>query len=178
MRTTTLAAAVAALLLVASGAALLAGVVPLPGDADVGETPRPTATVGGGATATPGGATATPGSADVQFRLDIRNVEECGTTCRDVTSTLTNVGTASASNVVVRTRLYAGNSTDESDRIWEGSEDVGTLDAGGSHTTTKRVTLSTSEAFAVQQADGWVTIRTTIRSDQRTVTITERRDVT
>lgn len=179
-------AAVAALLVVASVAAVLAGVVPLPDGTDVGDAP-PTATGagtpgdgppgGGGGTAAPGDgsdATATPAA---EFRIEVREIVECGTTCRDVTLALSNVGTASASGVSVRTELFAGNSTDSGDRIWEGTEDVGTLAAGGTYTTTRRVTLSFSEGFAVRQADGWVTVRTTIRTDEGSVTFVERRNV-
>lgn len=194
MRTITLAAAVVALLVVASGAAIIAGVVPLPGD-DGPDVPPPTPTAdlpGDGTepprdgTTTPGAATGTPPSGDpdatatpvAEFRIEVRNVEQCGTTCRDVTLALTNVGTASASGVSASVTLFAGNSTAEGDAVWTGDEDVGDLAAGGTFTTTRRVSLSFSEAFAVQQANGWVTIETTIRTDGRTVTFTERRNVT
>lgn len=186
MRRATLVAAVAALVVVASGAALLAGVVPLPGtDAPPSTTPPGggDGSDGGGGTVAPGDGTATPddGSGDgtpaAQFRIEVREIVECGTTCRDVTLALSNVGDAAASGVSVRTVLFAGNSTDGSDQIWEGTEDVGSLAAGETYTADKRVTLSLSEGFAVRQADGWITIRTTIRTDDRTVTFTERRDV-
>ncbi len=194
MRTITLVAAVVALLVVASGVAVIAGVVPLPGDGPDVPPPTPTAEPPQDgtepprdATATPGAATGTPPPGDgpaatatpvAEFRIEVRNVEQCGTTCRDVTLALSNVGTASASGVSASVTLYAGNSTAEGDAVWTGDEDVGDLPAGGTFTTTRRVSLSFSEAFAVQQANGWVTIETTIRTDGRTVTFTERRNVT
>lgn len=173
MQSRTLAAAGVALLVVATGAAVLAGVVPLPGSGDPVAGP-PTPTTGAG---TPGTATPGDGTPTTEFRMQVRSVEECGTTCRDVTLALTNVGSAAASGVTVRTELFAGNGTDEGDRIWTGSEDVGSLAAGETYTATKRVTLSMSEGLAVQQADGWVTVRTTIRTDDGSVTFVDRRDV-
>lgn len=170
--------AVAAALVVASSVAILGGVALL-GDVNVNDadTPRPSGTPTGNGvqTGTPGDGSDTVGT---RFTLVVDNVESCGTTCRDVTTTMTNAGDASASDISVRTTLFAGNSTDESDQVWEGTEDVGTLAAGESYTTTKRVQLSWGEAYAVQQADGWVTIRTTIRTAEGTVTLTERRNVT
>jgi hypothetical protein len=134
------------------------------GGADAGAT--------GDGGASDGGAT-TP--AEPSFAFVVDDVEACGETCRDVTSTLTNDGTA-ASDVTVDTRIYAGNGTD-GDAVWQGSEPVGSLGAGESYTTTKRVELSFGDALAVQGADGWITVETTVESDERTVTFTERRNV-
>jgi hypothetical protein len=60
---------------------------------------------------------------------------------------------------------------------WEGRESVGALPAGKSYTTTRRVALGLAEAAAVQNAGGWITVQTTVRSDQRTVTFAEPRRV-
>lgn len=161
-----------AVALVAGGAAFAAGFGPASGGSDEPEDePFPTAT------ATPAGGTsdgtATPGPA---FEFAIDRMEECGRTCRDVTSTLRNGGDARATGVVVRTRVFVGNGTD-GDVAWSGRERVGALAVGGSHTATRRVELSYSEGFAVRRADGWITIQTTVTSDQRTVTFTDRRQV-
>jgi len=110
------------------------------------------------------------------FGFDILAIEDCGQTCRDVTLELTNQQSTSASNVTVYSRIFVGNGTD-GDVVWEGSESVGTLAAGESVTATKRVDLSLSEAFAIQQADGWITIQTTVQSETETMTTTDRRDV-
>lgn len=182
-----LAMAVAA----AGGFALAESGVDLPGEGEETDEPFPTATDGGTAstvdgsgggsgsetTATPtaDGTTATP--VEQPYALTIDSVEECGTTCRDVTVSLTNQGSEDATDVTVYTRVFAGNSTAESDEVWRGSEDVGTLSAGETTTSTKRVELSFEEAYAVDQADGWVTIQTTIETDDGTVTFTERRNV-
>ncbi len=112
------------------------------------------------------------------FAFEIDAIEQCGQTCRDVTVTLYNDQNRTASNVTVYSRIYAGNSTNQSDRIWSGQEQIGTLEAGGSSTRTQRVELSASEGFAVQQNDGWITIRTTVQSDRTTITFVNRRNVT
>jgi len=108
------------------------------------------------------------------FAFTVDRMEECGRTCRDVTSTLTNDGDADASDVTVYTRIFAGNGTD-GDVVWEGQERVGSLGASESYTTTKRVELSLSDAVAVESAGGWVTVQTTVQSEEETVTFTERR---
>ncbi|MDT3436998.1 hypothetical protein [Haloarcula sp. 1CSR25-25] len=110
------------------------------------------------------------------FAFTVDAIEECGQTCRDVTSTLTNQQNSTAEAVTVSTRIYAGNDTD-GDVVWEGSEDVGTLEAGESYSTTRRVDLSFRDAYAIQRADGRITVRTTVETTDRTVTFTDRRTV-
>lgn len=122
------------------------------------------------------GSSATTTTSLPPFTFDIVSVEECGETCRDVTITLTNQQETTARNVTVYTRIFAGQGTD-GDVVWTGSEPVGTLAPGESTTRTKRVDLSLSGAFAVQQADGWITIQTTVQSQDETMTFTEQRDV-
>ena len=93
-----------------------------------------------------------------------------------MTSTLENDGTATATGVVVHTRVFVGNGTD-GDVIWQGKEQVGRLAPNETHTATRRVELSYSEGLAVRRADGWITVQTTVVSDQRTVTFAQPRDV-
>lgn len=132
-------------------------------------TETPTQTTSG----SDGGTTTADPAPDFAFAID--RIEECGRTCRDVTSTLTNDG-AAASDVTVYTRIYAGNGTD-GDVIWEGRERVGALGAGESYTTTERVELSLTDALAVENEGGWITVQTTIQSAEKTVTVTQRRQV-
>jgi hypothetical protein len=143
--------------------------------ADGGSVPTatPTATDGAGS----GGDETTATPVERPFAVTIDGVSSCGTTCRDVTVSLTNQQGEPASDVTVATRVYAGNSTAAADLVWRGSEDVGALAAGETHPTTRRVDLSLAEAYDVKRADGWVTVETTIRTDERTVTFTERRNV-
>lgn len=159
-----------------AAAAVYYGIGPAPGgDDDRVEitdfptaTPAPTATGGDGGDGPSAPATTTP---TPPFTLSVDEVTECGQTCRDVTVTLTNTRDEPATGVVVYTRIFAGqDNTDPDDLIWETREDVGDLDAGGSNTRTMRVELSLSEGLQVQNADGWITILTTVDSADETVT--------
>ncbi|MFW6321482.1 MAG: hypothetical protein ACOC0Z_06480 [Halohasta sp.] len=117
-------------------------------------------------------------SEEAPFAFSIDRIQECGAACREVTTTLTNSRDGTASDVTVTTALYAGeNTTDDGARLWEGSEDVGTLDPDDSETTTRRVDLSIDEASRLSEAGGWVTIETTVESDERTVTFRDSREV-
>lgn len=182
------AVGVAAVLLAGGGLAFASGFGPAPGgDSEAGGsdlTEFPTATPAPGSTPTADGtgdgrdesaSAATP--VRQPFAVTIDRVEECGRTCRDVTVSLTNRQSDAASGVTVYTRVFVGNSTDEDDVVWRGTEDVGGLAAGETHTATRRVELSYSEAYEVRQADGWITVQTTVQTDERTITFTERRDV-
>ncbi len=105
------------------------------------------------------------------FSFNIDEIEECGETCRDVTATLDNNQDETATNVTVYIRIFAGqDNTDTDDIVWEGTEDAGTVEAGEDHTTTERVELSLQDARKIDQEDGWITILTTVESDDTTVT--------
>jgi hypothetical protein len=162
--------------LVLGGGALAMGVGPAPGGGsgdDVGSFP--TATPGDG-----GVEPAADGDRDPlgpQFRFRITSVESCGQTCREVTGSLRNGADEPAENVTVYSRIFVGNSTAEDDVVWSGRERVGRLGAGATHASTRTVELSYQEALAVQQADGVVTVQTTVRSANDTVTFTEQRTV-
>jgi hypothetical protein len=175
------AVAAVSFLIAAAGLAVLAGVVSLP-DAAAGPG-TPTAADSGTPTAAPGGAgdSSTPNeeltdTSGDPFSFAVEQVEQCGRTCRDVTTSLVNRQSSEASNVTVRTRIYAGNGT-SGDPVWTGEERVGTLAAGASETTTKRVSLSLSDALEIERNGGWITVETTVRSDGETMTVVEHRDV-
>lgn len=177
------AVAAVSILIAGAGLALLVGVVLPPGAAaDSGlptggtdvSTGDPAGSGGAGDGSTPN-AESTPTS-EVPFSFAVEQVEKCGRTCRDVTTSLVNRQSSEAANVVVETRIYAGNET-SGDPIWTGSEDAGTLGAGEEVTTTKRVELGFSDALAVERHGGWITVETTVRSDGETMTIVEHRDV-
>lgn len=186
MTRTKLAAVLATILLVIAGAfgALAMGIGPAPGGSGSGDDIEnfPTETPSDGADASSGdggsGAGGTQAAASPPFTFTIDRIENCGTTCRDVTVTLTNEQSTSASDVTVYTRIYAGNTTDEDARVWQGKEAVGSMPASGSVTRTQRVSLTYGEAFSVRQQDGWITVVTTVQSANETVTFRERRDVT
>lgn len=178
------AAAVVVIVATGGAAAFAAGVGPAPGGNsgdEISDFPTATATPNGGASAAESTATGTAtGSATPEprpeFVTTVESVERCGQTCRDVPSAVTNEGSADATGVTVYTRIFVGQET-SGDVVWTGTADVGRLPAGASHATTKRVELSLADAAAVRSADGWITIQTTIQSDQRTVTFAESRQV-
>ncbi|MFC5367902.1 hypothetical protein [Salinirubrum litoreum] len=124
----------------------------------------------GGDGASGSSGTATPEPAPFGFQID--SIEECGTTCRDVTATLTNQRESPATDVTATTRIYV-----ENDQIWQGSEDIGRLDAGESTTTTKRVEIGYFDAAKIQNNGGYVTVETTITTVEGSYTFSGRRQV-
>lgn len=170
MNRTYLVGGVLALLVVGVmvGAAVYTGVGPAPGG-DSGDDIEhfPTATDDAS-----GSNASSPTEAD-PFSFAIDEVEECGDTCRDVTATLENQQTETAENVTVYTRVFAGeNNTDTDDVVWEGVDEAGTIEAGETYTSTERVELTLQEGRQVENEGGWVTIVTTIETDDATVTFT------
>jgi hypothetical protein len=172
----------ALLVAVVAGAVVIGGDALLGGDgADSDSFPTATAAPGGTTQTTDGG-DAARATADVTatptppFGFVIEDVEECGTTCRNVTTTLTNQQDSTAEDVTVYSRIFAGRGTD-GDEVWRGEEGVGTLGAGESYTTTREVDLGVQAALKVQNEDGWITIQTTVETADRTVTFTEQRQV-
>ncbi|AKH97556.1 hypothetical protein [Halanaeroarchaeum sulfurireducens] len=161
---------VVVVLAVGIGAALYTGAGPAPGGPSAGDSEDtiedfPTATVSDTETGSMHTTAAPP------FSFTVDGIEECGWTCRDVTATLTNNQNETARNVVVYTRVFAGeDNTDTSDLVWEGTNEIGTLAPGDSITTTERVQLSFQDAQKIQGNDGWITIQTTVDSDDTRVT--------
>jgi hypothetical protein len=121
----------------------------------------------------------TGSSTDVDpFTFTVDGIEDCGTTCRDVTATLTNQRNETATGITTYIRIYAGeNNTDTDDVVWEGTVDVGTLDAGDSHTTTERVELSLRDARKIDRNDGRITVLTAVESDEATATFQDSKQV-
>ncbi|MFT4884971.1 MAG: hypothetical protein ACI8U4_002489 [Natronomonas sp.] len=169
---------VVALLAFGLGAAFYYGVGPAPGGGGTGENidDFPTATPSDAGTEN-GGSGGTAAAAP-PFAFTVENIEECGRTCRDVTTTLHNNREETATGITVYIRIFAGeNNTAEGDIVWEGKRDVGSIEAGGSRTSTERVDLSLNEARKIEQRGGWITILTTVESDDRTVTFQDSEQV-
>jgi len=151
----------------ALGAAVYTGAGPAPGG-DSGETVEEF----------PTGDDSSSSDETDAFTFAIDEIEECGQTCRDVTATLDNNQNESASNVTVYTRIFAGQeNTDTNDIVWEGSEAAGDMGAESAHTTTERVELSLQDARKIDQEDGWITIVTTVESDETTITFQDDEQV-
>lgn len=167
------------ILAISLAGAFYLGIGPAPGGPS-GEpiTDFPTATPANGGSPDGGSSDGSSSGDAAPFSFTVDNVEECGPTCRDVTATLHNDQDEPATGVTVYIRIFAGqNNTDIDDRVWEGRVDVGSLDPGGVSTTTERVELSIQDARKVDQADGWITILTTVQSDETTVTFRESEQV-
>jgi hypothetical protein len=160
-----LLAAVGVLLLVTAGVALTGAVGFFGGGETDAVTESPTVP-------TPSDTPTTDGQ---PFTLDTRGVEACGMLCRNVTSTVTNEQSTVARDVTIHTRLYAGIDT-EGEVRWEATERVDRLGPGETYSTTQRVELPLEDALAIRDADGWVTIRTTVESANQSVTVTDRRE--
>lgn len=193
MRTHAFAAVAVVVALGIGGVAFATGFGPAPGGAEAGGDDIddfPTATDDGGdadgsrdgsdgtseSSDDGGDSGSATGSDDPPLAFEVASIETCGSTCRDVTLALHNERDDPATDVEVYARIFPGNDTD-GDPAWQGTESVGTLDAGAEYTATRRVELSYAEGLAVRDAGGWVTIQTTIETADRTVTYTTRRNV-
>lgn len=174
-------------LILGAGVALVTGIGPAPGspgggsiDTPDGSFPTATATPTSASTPTTGStagtSTATATTTGPPLTLTVDRIEQCGRTCRDVTTSLTNRQSRSAEDVVVYSRVFVGNDTD-GDVVWSTKHRAGSLAPGETVTTTDRIELSYSAAYAVMEADGWITIQTTIQTADTTLTITEHRNV-
>lgn len=161
------------LLVVLSGAVITTGLLgPFEGesgvsDPDTTDGPTDTGTVYEG---NDGGSTGGEDADSPPFSFDVIDITECGQTCRDVTVTLSNTQTETATGVIVYTRIFAGNSTDDDDMVWDGIEEVGTLKANDAVTRTTRVKLGLRDSYRIKRNNGWVTVLTTVESDDITIT--------
>lgn len=104
-----------------------------------------------------------PETADVTFELAPFEIEECGLTCREVTTTIANAGSDDATSVRMEVTVVA-----DGDRIWETDDAIGCLDASDEATRTERVELGFSDAHTVRANDDRVCIETIVDSDQGT----------
>lgn len=173
---------VVGVLILAAGAALVAngglqagGGPPLSADGSATTDTSGTASDGSGDGAATGGGTddGSDGAADrAPYGFTIDRIEGCGTTCREVTATLTNTGNETRSDVRVNTKLLA-----DGDELWEGDQTVGDMESGEAFTETRTVDVGYWGGVQIQRNDGYVTIRTTVTSEQGTVTFEERRKV-
>lgn len=124
-----------------------------------------------------GTVTATDEPEDLALNYRIVEITTINQTARNVTVRLTNDGNETATGVAAETVIYAGNTTADDQQIWTGSREVGSVAAGGSVQFSQTVALSLNEALQVEGADGWITVVTTIRTDEGSVTVTQRRNV-
>jgi hypothetical protein len=188
----------AVVLVVVVGGVVGLGILPPDGDTDTAgtATPTPVPTLSppptDGETATPGieseppqepdeteraTATTAPGvtvRGDTrQFQFEVLDLESCGRTCRDANVELTNSGDA-AIDVAATSRLYAGKAGD--DKVWEGTEAIGDMDAGETVQRTIRIELNFVEASKLCGANT-VTLVTVVASTDHRQQFTSHPDV-
>ncbi|GAB6879474.1 hypothetical protein JCM17823_17480 [Halorubrum gandharaense] len=118
--------------------------------------------------------TAEPQMEDTEAAFDfgVDDIEECGTTCRDVTATLSNVGDEPAEDVTVETTMFT-----DGDIVWEGTEELGGLDADEAFTSTERVDIGADDAARIEANDGQVTIETVVVFEDGQDVFVEEHDV-
>lgn len=110
------------------------------------------------------------------FTTTVKEITKCGQTCSEISAKFTNQMEEDATNVTIYTRIYAGNGTD-GDRIWMDNRPVGKIPAETSEHTIDRIELGMFDVPKVSATDGWITIETTVESDQATVTFVSNRKV-
>lgn len=119
-----------------------------------------------------GTTTKIPSTDGPSFAFVIDEIVECGTTCREVTATLTNNGTVTATDISVTVTLVV-----DDDSIWQGTESVGTLEPGESVTTIETVDVGIGGAAAIKANDGYVVIETVVDWDGGSRTFRTRQKV-
>jgi len=110
------------------------------------------------------------------FGFEVESVDSCGRTCREVDSALHNRMREEADEVVVYTRIYAGNTTDSDAIVWADNRDVPTVEPGGVYRSTDTVELSPQQAEKVRERDGRVTVEATVEGSVETVRFSSRED--
>ncbi|QCJ47301.1 MULTISPECIES: hypothetical protein [Haloprofundus] len=181
LRTALTATGVLALVVVAGvGGALALGFSPADLVGDVtdkvgGDAPSDVQSDGGSdgtSEAADGGDEAVQDAYDQPLRFSVGEIEECGTTCRDVTAQVKNTGNESVDEIDVTVRIFA-----DDDEVWDGSVEVGSVDAAETQEQTIRVELGYLDAMKIKQNDGYITVRTTVTTDEGTFEFEERRKV-
>lgn len=118
------------------------------------------------------GASSPPDHTESAVRMRVGRVAACGPTCRDVTARLHNDGAVDLTNVQVYTTISAGDEI-----VWVDADRVGTVAAGDSYTTTKRIQVGHGEILTIHSNDGFVTVETVVEADQGSTVVTEDVDV-
>jgi outer membrane protein assembly factor BamB len=107
--------------------------------------------------------------ADLEMRL--RNITECGPTCRNVTYSIENPTESGVSDLTADIDIISGGET-----LVETEQSVGDVAAGEAVTLTDRIELSGSQALKIQDNDRQVTIEVQLRSANATRTLTFDRE--
>ena len=108
----------------------------------------------------------------VQFQIELLGITKCGTTCREVTLELTNAGNTTVRNITTEAVIRAGEAP-----IWNGTEEVGTLEAEETYQTTKRVEISGDDVLSVKRNENVIIATVFLRTAQGDFIVTQAIDV-
>jgi hypothetical protein len=115
------------------------------------DTPTSTATGTADPTGTPTG---------VRFDAQVDDITNCGLTCRTLTYTLQNRGTATAESVAVGIRVLT-----DGEQVYEGSQAVGDLDPRSQRTgISTDIDVGLGGGRKISSNDGWVVAELTPRT--------------
>ncbi|MFC7154724.1 hypothetical protein ACFQPA_04540 [Halomarina halobia] len=114
---------------------------------------------GGGGSPTPTAATSASGAGSYAF--SVTRIEPIAPTGAAVVASVTNRADRPRTGVVVETRISAGG-----EPVWRGTERVGRLAPGETHTIERTVETDLGGALAVERNGGVVTVETVVRSEQ------------
>lgn len=103
-----------------------------------------------------------------QFDLAVEEIRPCGPSCGTGTIQLTNTGPEPATNVSIRTSVYAGQEID-GPQLWTDTTVVTDIAAGETVSQSKRATWDEDTVGLVRSTNGWVTFELIVRTDESTV---------
>ncbi|WP_306059310.1 hypothetical protein [Natronococcus wangiae] len=112
-----------------------------------------------------------PPDTGVDFEVGPVSLTECGITCRDATTTLTNTGSRDATGVRAAVSVFTDDTL-----VWETDDHVGRLAAGNAVTRTHRIDVDPGTALAIRENDGRIRMEVTIVSDQQTERVVREKD--
>lgn len=164
-RTVVIVSVVAVLLVAGFAGAFALGLYPVPSGDGIGPDDSGNGAIDGGGNGSGTG----DDVEDLPFAFTVDDITDCGTTCRVVTATIVNTGNETAMDVTVDVQVFVRD-----DRIWEGTERIGTLEPDAERTVEKQVKISYRDGLKILDNDGYVTVRTTVTSAEGEWTFSER----
>jgi hypothetical protein len=87
------------------------------------------------------------------FAVTVDDLTECGATCRNFTGTVRYTGEGTARDVTLDVRVTA-----EGSELWNATETVGEVQAGGSYRLVREAEIGYRESSTVLSNDGYVTV--------------------
>ncbi|WP_136715085.1 hypothetical protein [Halorientalis salina] len=115
----------------------------------------------------------TDGNETQAFAFDVNRTEKCGKQCREMTVTVANTDDVAVENVTLDFEVYAGGS----DPVWEGAEQVDTLESGSSESMTITIRVDEDGYEQIRSNFGTVTLQTTVENGNVTNRFEDERNV-